>query len=332
MRQLILFFIAVLTTGQAVSMGSDRPRYQTTDHSNKTSLTFLVFGDFGHGNAEQTALGAVMHRVCQARGCDMAVTTGDNIYPAGVLLSSDSKFERLFEIPYQAFGRFDFWMILGNHDHRGNGNAQVSYTNQSTRWRMPSADYAVPKLPGWMHIYALDTYPIENRGWQYRNWGDQLVRARNHLCQRTGWKILVGHHPVFSAGRGPNPQMQESLLPVIRDCGVQVYLAGHDHHLEHATLHNPSFEQVIQGAGGEFRTFPNPNPHAQSDADRTLRFVAGALGFGVAVVTPHSFKMDYYDKDGNIRHSFTRERSGVRPGSPQTGDSTQEPLRPRRVR
>ena len=147
------------------------------------------------------------------------------------------------------------WAVAGNHDWykgRDSIDTQVAYSEHSERWRMLGYDYAVPHLPEWLHIYGLDTVIIDN-GVQM----GQLDRANAALCDATGWKILFGHHAVFTSGHHANrngvvPRVEQALVPLIETCGVDLLLSGHDHHQEH--LIADGFHQIIQGAAGKLRS------------------------------------------------------------------------------
>lgn len=139
---------------------------QIADLRQREELLFLVFGDSGTGKPDQWKVAGHMVAECEASGgCDFALMAGDNIYPSGIDPDAaspgalDPVFIEKFEQPYAAFGRLDFWAVPGNHDWRirGSVDAQARYSSISQRWRMPARDYAVPRLPDWIHIYGLDT-------------------------------------------------------------------------------------------------------------------------------------------------------------------------------
>src|ERR1041385_3672266 len=126
-------------------------------------LKFLAIGDAGSGSAQQIAVGQAMADVCSARGCDLAVELGDNIYDHGPDSASDPQFETAFEIPYAPLTklRVPIWVALGNHDNSsvnvadqqaqhfpgdgGNnarGNYEVEYAkSKQTMWKMPARYY-----------------------------------------------------------------------------------------------------------------------------------------------------------------------------------------------
>jgi phosphodiesterase/alkaline phosphatase D-like protein len=57
---------------------------------------------------------------------------------------------------------------------------------------------------------------------------------RELAASQARWKIVYGHHPIYSYGvHGDTPQLIESLLPILKKNRVQVYLVGHDHLVQH---------------------------------------------------------------------------------------------------
>jgi hypothetical protein len=270
--------------------------FEVADHRDKQRLRFLMFADAGTGKEDQGKTGRLMARECAERGgCDFALMAGDNVYLAGVRPSrgaDDPRFAKRFEFPYADLGRLDMWAVPGNHDWytRGSVDTEVRYTRSSARWRMPSHDYAVPGLPDWLRIYGLDTVKL-SRGRD----AAQLERARQALCSGDGWKLLFGHHPVYSSGkhadrRGEHPAVRDRLVaPLIEACGVHAYFAGHDHHQEHLTA--PAFEQVVQGAGGKLRKVRRVRDRPAGV--RSL-YAASRFGFAIVEATPRRLEIRFF--------------------------------------
>jgi tartrate-resistant acid phosphatase type 5 len=284
-----------------------------TDHRHRQELVFLVFGDSGMGGAVQSNVGRAMQAVCATHACDFALLLGDNIYNRGVRGVDDDQFRTKFEEPYAVLGRLDVWAVPGNHDWRRpeSVQAQIAYTARSERWRMPHNHYAVPRLPDWIRLYGLDTSVIADLPGQTRpdrrraleqSRREQLAAARGELCGGGGWKLLFGHHPIYSGGHHGRDEPEGGVLQAIEDalladvvhaCGVQVYFAGHEHHQEH--IHGPAFEQIIQGAAGrELR------PVGRLDGpDRTQAFAASRYGFGLVRVDPQRMSIEFFEVLGD---------------------------------
>lgn len=85
---------------------------------------------------------------------------------------------------------------------------------------------------------------------------------------RATWKIVYGHHPIYSEGQHEdNNDKVEQLLPVLRD-RADVYFAGHDHDMQHLRPEG-RLHFFVAGSAGKLRTI-EPGP-------RSL-FAKGAVG------------------------------------------------------
>ena len=296
-----------LTLAAGVTAATEQWPFDVTDLSQRESLTILVFGDSGTGREGQARVGQAMFDVCRQRQCDFAVMLGDVMYENGVEIDerSDaeaslreilSQFENAFERPYRAFAAlpgFHFWVSLGNHDYEDDGTgAMVTYSEFSDLWRMPALHYEVGGLPDWLQLHAVHTDTDERRDLN----GMQVASIRRRLCDEARpdrWKILFGHQPLYNSGHhsndGDERRTRALLEPLITECGVHLYLAGHAHHQEHLTVRG--FEQVIQGAAGKSKGNNNRRrePHVQQ------RFFSKTFGFAVIDIDPQSIRLDYYD-------------------------------------
>jgi len=265
---------------------------EIVDHTKKEKIVIAVTGDTGTGGSHQYKVGQTMYKVCQSRSCDFVLIAGDNIYEKGVKNELDSQFKTKFEDPYAHFGRFDFWMILGNHDRGGNNQAQIDYSLKSPRWRMLNTHYAIPKLPSWLHMYGVDRYEASSH----------KRHAENFFCNRDGWKIMFAHHPIYSNGKhGRSSTMRRNFLPMIKNCNVNMFLSGHDHDLEH--ISSPDFEQIVSGAGGKLRSVKKSNDNVIKQ-----RFIASKYGFVVLELTEYVVDIYFYDELGNILHHYIKNR------------------------
>lgn len=263
-------------------------------HTDASKVVFAVIGDAGRGNEAQHAVAAAMHEVCRDRRCDFAVAVGDNMYTFGVNGVDDPDFREQFEEPYAAFGRFDFWLVLGNHDWMGRAQPQIDYTLESPRWRMPHSFYAIPNLPDWLTLFGLDSTAVGQAPELERL---QLQAAQDALCGASGWQILFAHHPAHSSGsHGGSEGMRTYIEPLVA-CGLDVFLAGHDHHQE--LIRTDDYVQVVQGAGSELRDVSQGGPQQ--------RFAASKLGFSIVAVTPETLKIDFYDTSGQRLHRASLE-------------------------
>ena len=197
-------------------------------------LRVMALGDWGSGLPDQKRVAAAMAERAAAEPIDLVLTLGDNFYPSGVRSADDPRWQRDFERMYdQPSLQVPWWACLGNHDHKGNVDAQVEYTRRSARWKMPARHYHTRFEPGpgvSVELFVLDTQALLARD------GDQaqLDWLKAALAASTArWKVVAGHHPIVSHGsHGNNERLQRLLEPLLLAHQVDLYMAGHDHTLE----------------------------------------------------------------------------------------------------
>jgi acid phosphatase len=231
------------------------------------------------------------------------ISTGDNFYPHGVDSVTDPQFRSSFEEIYSAPSLQTPWYaVLGNHDYEGSPGAEVAYSSRSQRWRMPARYWAEEMTVGGgtATFYFLDTTPIarlsnaaahvpllgtsdEARG-QLR-WFEQRLAA-----DRSAWKIVVGHHPIFSSGNhGEAPAVAERVRPLLERYGVQVYFNGHDHDLEHLVERGVNY--VCSGSGALSR-------HVEAVAQS--RFAYPDVGFASCGLGVDALTLRFHDEDATV--------------------------------
>lgn len=192
-----------------------------------SAVRFIAYGDAGTGQEAQLQVAQAMATVCEARGCDLAVSLGDNIYPAGASSATDAQFEEKFETPYAKLS-MPFWLILGNHDngqdHAGTGvaggfglfyetgNHQVAYgvrtDRQSDKWHMPDRHYTFTAGPGAeVGFVALDTHTLLFAGVPLASSDVEKVQAQEAWIggaieglRASSWRFALGHHGYISNG------------------------------------------------------------------------------------------------------------------------------------
>jgi predicted phosphodiesterase len=202
---------------------------------------WLAIADSGSGDSRQRAVADQMVKVHQSRPVDLVLMAGDNIYPDGNLNRVEATFLRPYRVLLDA--RVPFHAVLGNHDIRtANGDPQVAYPpfGMKGRW------YALRRGP--VEFFLLDTNM--NARWQH-----QMPWLRRALAASTApWKVVVGHHPVYSSGfYGDDPAAIARLTPLFRQYGVQLYINGHEHHYERSRVIEGTTYLQVGGAGASLR-------------------------------------------------------------------------------
>eukprot|EP00741_Cyanophora_paradoxa_P005430 tig00000882_g5266.t1 len=284
-------------------------------------FTFAVIGDWGRKGAHhQAALGRVMGQVCASSRapCEFTISVGDNFYDDGVDSTTDHHWKTSFEKIYDAPSLQRRWyIILGNHDYRGTPQAQLDYAAISDRWHLParyyteevlvplSANGTGPSLR--LGLFFIDTTPMlseyrSNKKYMKPDLFSQDVAGQLEwlkgalAASKADWKILVGHHPVYSlAGtHGDTQELQAAIGPLLGQHRVDAYICGHDHNLQHiAKAEQPRTAFFVSGAGSECR---DDLLHGSPE----LRFgTAETSFFTFTFVGPRTLRATAYQHDGS---------------------------------
>ncbi|KEF42799.1 MAG: metallophosphoesterase [Cyanobium sp. CACIAM 14] len=252
-------------------------------------LRFLATADSGSGDANQMAVGQRMAEAHRREPVDLVIMAGDNIYNDGSLALVDSAFLRPYRGLLQA--GVPFHAVLGNHDIRTeNGVRQIAYApfGMKGRW------YSLRRGP--VEFFMLDTNV--NASWQH-----QLPWLKTALAASTApWKVVVGHHPIRSAGfYGDDPAAIARLTPLFRRYGVQLYINGHEHNYERTRVIDGTTYLTVGNGGAHLRAVvPNGN---------TARAVS-THGFVEVSVSPDRLRIDAWDSKGNRIDQAELNRGG----------------------
>ena len=208
----------------------------------------LAFGDGGTGDKQQMRVAESMQRVCAVEGCDFAVMLGDNIYEDGVSHVDDSQFITKFENPYGPL-EIPFYVSLGNHDARGNSQAQIDYSDRSEWWNMPERYYE--KIVQGVQLISLDTNSRKTSDFKV----DQMAFVDNVLKNtKAKWKLVFGHHPIYSYGlHGHTSELVNHLLPILCQYENVVYVSGHEHNMQILEAPSCGLPLLVSGASAKLR-------------------------------------------------------------------------------
>ena len=285
----------------------------------KKALHFLVVGDWGRvGEYRQRDVAEQMGRAAHTLEAEFVISTGDNFYPNGVASVHDPLWERSFEGVYTAHSLQEEWYpVLGNHDYRGNPDAQLAYAGISRRWRMPARYHFIERKASdgaKVLLIFLDTNPFEKKYYDddkepfrsnIRQRSDDTTRQKEWLLNTlrssdARWKFVIGHHPLYSSGkrRDETQSVASSLLPLLEKGGADAYLCGHEHQLEHDVF--PSgLHQFISGAGSEVRPVGR--------ADRAL-FTASEAGFLAISAHMEAVNFTFINHEGRLMYGTRLEK------------------------
>ncbi len=281
------------------------------------ALSFTVVGDWGRqGHFGQKEVADKMDDVMYLLDGEFVISTGDNFYPNGVESTEDPEWFFSFENIYTGHHlHTDWYSILGNHDYRGNVQAQIDYSRKSRRWHMPDRyffqefeleDDENEKIL----LVFIDTNPFEKsyrKKFHYASiYAQDTTRQKQWLegilaQSNARWKIVVGHHPMYTTGKrmDKKPYVRESLEYILEKYNVDAYLAGHEHDIQHQKPTDKKTHHFVSGAGAETR---------KTNKKKYTIFADAVHGFLAFSVLKDKILIQAVDYQGKVIHKYNLEK------------------------
>jgi tartrate-resistant acid phosphatase type 5 len=136
---------------------------------------------------------------------------------------------------------------------------------------------------------------------------EQLAWLEGELkkSRTTPFLAVMGHHPVYSDGpHGDHPVLIHDWDPLFRKYKVDLYLAGHDHDMQHLEFENHPTSFFLSGGGGADLYGLKIDPSKRSP------FAQKIYGFSHLAVTQKQITLRHVDGDGNMLHAFAKTADG----------------------
>ncbi|MDD2797489.1 MAG: metallophosphoesterase [Bacteroidales bacterium] len=302
----ILLLCVVLTFG-ACSSHEKAPFPKATDYN------FFVVSDMGMtGNLSPIATAKEVSFLADSLKPRFIINSGDMFHNSGVKDTADQLWTIGFEDLFEGKSlNLDFYGTLGNHEYYGNPQALVDYSLKGGRWKMPARYYTLVKTINettTLRIIVLDTSPFLE---SYRKkpaykevlsqdtnrqvaWLDSVLQSSHET-----WKIVVGHHPVYSSifgDHGDTKELIKQVDPLMHKYGVDYYFAGHVHTFQHNEV--DGIDYIVTTSGCKKR-FSNPWYYTVFDAK--------SLGFTLCSITPAGFRVSFINEKGEEIYSYRRK-------------------------
>lgn len=223
LRQEIVWHVVELTglsPNTAYHYRCGAPGYWSEDYTFTTAplpndpratFSFAVFGD-SRGN--YTTCGQILQAVKQ-RGVRFVIFTGDFTNGAG-----QSEYDMWFKAAGDTLAFLPFMPVHGNHEMMKNTYFDEFALPGNEMWF--SYDY------GPIHFVHLlshtEDYALQQRGWLLKDLKSTTLP----------WKIVVAHHPAYSAGKehGCTNFVLDHWVDLFDRFHVDLYFCGHDHDYE----------------------------------------------------------------------------------------------------
>lgn len=238
---------------------TERTGFRTAPTAESTApIRFLALGDSGGGGSDQYTLREQMDTV----QFDLIVHMGDIAYDSGKI---DEFEDNVFGVYAELFRNIPFFPVAGNHEYE---------TQKAAPYR------AVFNLPaeggenyysydwGRVHFAAIDTE---------QDYAKQMAWLDEDLAKsKAPWKIVYLHKPPYSSGdHGSDVTLRKLLAPVVEKHGVQLVMAGHDHHYERMKTQN-GVDYIVTGGGGR-GTRPVSVSSFTAFSEEVIHFVYGEI-------------------------------------------------------
>ena len=279
----------------------------------ENALNFFVISDWGwSGEKDQQVVANGMATQADYINPQFIVSCGDNFQIAGVTSTEDPLWKSNFENVYtQKSVQVDWFPVLGNHDYKGNTQAQIDYSKISPRWKLEDHYYTfVRKINDSIsaRFIFMDTPPLVE---QYHTKGGypdvaaqdtakQIQWLKDVLANsKEQWKVVFGHHPVYSASKthGNTPEMIQRVKPLLEKYHAQFYFCGHDHDFQHLREKGKDVDYVVTGTGGE------PRP---SSMDAQSIYSHTAAGFSEVAFHGDSIRVIFMGANGVPQYTIER--------------------------
>lgn len=265
-------------------------------------LQFIVIGDWGEkGEFFQKEVARAMQKIESEEEIDFVLTTGDNFYPNGVKGINDEHFIKSFESIYKFSKPLTWYIAVGNHDYMGDIQSQIDYGAKNKNWILPYTYYSFDKklsTKETVSFFITDTnefidimgfltyrfYIREDKGQTQLTWLKENLHSSN-----SKWKIVVGHHPIYSAGdHGDTKFLQKEFLETLEKNNIDLYISGHEHDLQHLKHPDKKIQFVISGAGSKIRQIKS-SPYSL--------FFASEPGFAVININQIRIEIRFINQD-----------------------------------
>lgn len=207
---------------------------------------------------------------------DFVLHVGDIVYPWGRQGHYSAAFFRPFA---EVLRHAPVYPALGNHDVMDDAGRQALANFHLPRGEVTGGERCYSFARGSVSVIVLDcTLPV----------GDAAVgpghpvleHLQHELAARTEpWIVVAAHYPMHSASRQRDrPDLLLHVLPLLEQCGVDLYLCGHDHVYQRFAPTDGGVVQVVSGGGGKSLYDVRPHPRVRVATSRYHWCIVEARG------------------------------------------------------
>ena len=277
------------------------------------SFNFIIVSDWGwNGYKHQQEVADQMAKTADSINAKFIATCGDNFQLSGVASTQDPLWALNFENVYKGLSlQVEWFPVLGNHDYKGNTQAEIDYSKISRRWRLTDHYYTFSKKVNdsiSARFIFLDTPPLVEEYHKKDGYPDvvnqdtakQMRWLKEVLSNaKEQWILVFGHHPIYSASKkhGNTKEMIAGVKPLLEQYHAQIYFCGHDHDLQHLHEKGGKVDYIVTGTGGETR---------ECSSNELSIFSKSEPAFSAVSMKGDSLRICFIGVKGNIIYNFSR--------------------------
>ena len=272
------------------------------------AFSFFVLGDFGmKGGEQQIPIAEQMIKKAAIHHPALILTVGDNFYETGVTSATDDHWTSSYTNIYKNLTHhYDWYASLGNHDYAGVPQAEIDYHQVNHRWNMPARYYTfVRETPDHQKVrfVAIDTSPYADVYYTNPMYAKEVATQDTSRQTRwidsvlsnakEKWKVVFGHHPAYcyQPKPGETENVRKMLVPLFDKYGVQAYICGHDHLMQHNVPEGSNVNYIISGGGAK--------PRITAGKENYTLFSLNVTAFTICTIKGDSLHFSFVDTAGN---------------------------------
>lgn len=227
---------------------------------------FLAIGDSGAGSEGQQRVADQMWDWLGKHPFNLVLMLGDNIYGATEVMGGGSpkRFPGEFDRYYKRFEERGvvFHAVIGNHDRQTAGG-KFEIEDRARFGIEGGGGYYKFSSPAKFNVRGrtLVDFFAFNSEIHGGAMAEQVAWLKKSLKDSTAlWKVVYMHRPIYTPnGRhGPDLSLRKAIEQTLKENGVQLVLAGHNHFYGRMKPIG-HIEYLVSGGGGGHLYRPEPN-------------------------------------------------------------------------